>query len=369
MREPLLPAHIDLRDFPFMPLDVARLRDSAIVDEISGDEFRAAILLWCASWHQVPAGSLPKDPKQLSKFAGYGRVVSEWEKVAEGALYGWVECSDGRLYHPVVTEKALEAWEKKAEFTGKASARVEQAKAAAEARWGKKDTPSNGGGNEQSRSMNGASAHAEADVDADRCSSMPGALPKGNRQGQGIDRDRENACGDAREPTPRRIPDETERWVRSLVTDDRQPVFVDPDVTPIQAMLREPGIVRADVEAGVAAYLAKSRKRAKSWSDFDGWIRTAAKERIAGSPRGEFSPDAPTPLPDPAAIRRHQLGMALDHYRNRWHPNWPTSLKPDHPDCTTPEDVLEEARSIIDAERAMSPAERAEARGYAVARH
>ncbi|MCJ2131311.1 DUF1376 domain-containing protein, partial [Methylobacterium sp. E-045] len=106
-----MPAHIDLRDFAFMPLEVGRLRDSSIVDEITGDEFRAAILLWCASWHQSPAGSLPKDPKQLSKFAGYGRVVAEWERVAEGALYGWVECSDGRLYHPVIAEKAIEAWE------------------------------------------------------------------------------------------------------------------------------------------------------------------------------------------------------------------------------------------------------------------
>ncbi|WP_342163044.1 DUF1376 domain-containing protein [Methylobacterium sp. SD21] len=368
MRDPLVPAHIDLRDFPFMPLEVSRLRDSAIVDEISGDEFRAAILLWCASWHQVPAGSLPKDPKQLSKFAGYGRVVSEWEKVAEGALYGWVECSDGRLYHPVIAEKALDAWDKKSEFAGKASARAEQAKAAAEARWGKKDTPSGGGETEHSPRINGASAQANAGASDQHNGSMTGALPKGNRQGEGIDREKE-ACGDAREVRSRRQPDETEVWVRSLITDERQPVLVDPDVTPIRAILGEPGIVRADVEAGLAAFLAKSRRRAKSWADFDGWIRTAAKERIAGKPAGQRSSDAPTPLPTPTEFRRHQLVMAIDFYRGRWHPNWPTTLKPDHPDCATPEDVLEEARAVIDAEQAMSPAERAEARGYAMAQH
>lgn len=66
-----------------------RLRDSKIVDEVSGDEFRAAVLLWCAAWHQVPAASLPDDDAQLAKFAGYGRVVKEWLKHKAGALHGF----------------------------------------------------------------------------------------------------------------------------------------------------------------------------------------------------------------------------------------------------------------------------------------
>lgn len=369
MRDPLVPAHVDLRDFAFMPLDVARLRDSAIVDEVSGDEFRAAILLWCASWHQVPAGSLPNDPKQLSKFAGYGRVVAEWEKVAEGALYGWVECSDGRLYHPVVAEKALEAWEKKAEFTGKAVARAEQAKAAAEARWGKKGpSPSGGeGGAEPSESPADAT---DAGARDEQCGSMPGAMPKYKGQGQGEIRDRESPRF-ARDGGRR--PDECEVWVRNLVTGEH-PVSVDPDVTPIRAILLEPGIVREDVEAGIAAFLAKSRKRARSWTDFDRWIRTAAKDRIAGLPsaRGAAgSAAAPAPLPDPAKIRRGQIQIAAEHFRGRWHPNWPNTQRPDHPDCTLPEDVVEEARAIVDAEKAMSPAEMAASMGFVLtpARH
>jgi hypothetical protein len=34
----------------------------------------------------------------------------EWARIREQALEGWQLCSDGRLYHPVVAEKALEAW-------------------------------------------------------------------------------------------------------------------------------------------------------------------------------------------------------------------------------------------------------------------
>jgi hypothetical protein len=108
-----------------------------------------------------------------------------------------------------------------------------------------------------------------------------------------------------------------------------------------------------------------------SLSYFDRRLEEARSGQHAGrSPSGgaaKQDPERPTPLPDPVAIRRHQLGMATDFYRGRWHPNWPTTLKPDHPDCVTPEDVLEEARTIIDAERAMSPAERAERLGIAVA--
>jgi hypothetical protein len=105
-----------------MPLDVVRLRDSDIAAVSSGDEFRCAVLLWCASWHQVPAGSLPDDDIVLSQYAGFGRVVKEWKKVRPGALRGWVKCQDGRLYHPVVSEKANEAWQGRVKYREKKEA-------------------------------------------------------------------------------------------------------------------------------------------------------------------------------------------------------------------------------------------------------
>ncbi len=98
-----------------MPLDVVRLRDSDLAAMESPEACWAAVLLWCASWHQIPAASLPNDDRVLANLAGFGRVVKEWQKVKEGALRGWFECSDGRLYHPVIAEKANEAFSRKLE--------------------------------------------------------------------------------------------------------------------------------------------------------------------------------------------------------------------------------------------------------------
>lgn len=113
MTKPLVPAHVDLRDFAFMPLDAVRLRDSSLAVEASGDEFRAAVLLWCVAWHQVPAASLPDNDRVLANYVGFGRDLKSWRKVREGALRGFVPCDDGRLYHAILSQKAGESWEKK----------------------------------------------------------------------------------------------------------------------------------------------------------------------------------------------------------------------------------------------------------------
>ena len=105
----------DLRDFPFMPLDVRRLRDSELALTATDAGFRAAVLLWCCAWHQVPAGTLPDDDRQLSMMAGFGRSELEgWRAVREEALHGF-GIHDGRLHHPVIAEKAIEAWRRKCE--------------------------------------------------------------------------------------------------------------------------------------------------------------------------------------------------------------------------------------------------------------
>jgi hypothetical protein len=107
---PLVDPDTDLRDFRFMPLDVVRFAHSDLVTTAAPEEIVAAILLWGASWHQRPAASLPDDDRVLSQLAGYGRAVASWQAVKAGALRGFVKCSDGRLYHPVVAEKARDAW-------------------------------------------------------------------------------------------------------------------------------------------------------------------------------------------------------------------------------------------------------------------
>jgi hypothetical protein len=119
MTAPLVPASTNLRNFPRMPLDVARLCDSKIVSTVTGDEFRCAVLLWCKAWHQIPAGSLPNDEEELAKYAGMlgenqppplrKAAMKVWGKLRNGAMYGWIMCTDGRWYHPVIAEMVLAA--------------------------------------------------------------------------------------------------------------------------------------------------------------------------------------------------------------------------------------------------------------------
>lgn len=113
---PLVPPEVDLRDFPRMGLDVARLRGSELVVDQPPEICWAALMLWCAAWHEVPAGSVPNNEKWLADKAGYvsrGKIDLSWGQVRDSILRGFVECSDGRLYHAVTCEIALDAWSSK----------------------------------------------------------------------------------------------------------------------------------------------------------------------------------------------------------------------------------------------------------------
>lgn len=90
-----------------MPIETGRLLDSDLFALSSGDEFKAAVALWCKAWQQVPAASLPDDDRILACLSGAGEI---WRKVRGQALRGFVRCTDGRLYHPVIADKALQAW-------------------------------------------------------------------------------------------------------------------------------------------------------------------------------------------------------------------------------------------------------------------
>lgn len=113
---PMTPADCNLQDFKFMPLDVSRLRGSELASDETPEACWAAVLLWCASWHEIPAASIPDNRQWQAKACGYvarGKVAREWADVEAGALRNWIKCSDGRLYHPVVAEKAIDAWNSK----------------------------------------------------------------------------------------------------------------------------------------------------------------------------------------------------------------------------------------------------------------
>lgn len=107
-----------------MALDVVRLLDSDFMALTTGDEFKAGVALWAKSWNQHPAASLPNDDRVLAHLAGVDR--KRWAKLRTMALHGWVKCSDDRLYHPVVAEKACEAWADRKQYRSEKTSDAER---------------------------------------------------------------------------------------------------------------------------------------------------------------------------------------------------------------------------------------------------
>ena len=181
MTEPLTPSDCDLRDFEFMPLLVARLRDSDLATK-DPEGCWYAVLLWSASWHQVPAASVPDDDAALARLVGLGRDVKTFRKHKDTALHRFVRCSDGRLYHPVVAERANLAWQEKLEYAPKKAARKAKAKLAADVRWGKQQASG-----EQCSEHDGGMLDASETDAPSIAASTPLAMPKGRGRGKEID--------------------------------------------------------------------------------------------------------------------------------------------------------------------------------------
>lgn len=131
---PLTPADCDLRGFDNLQLDVDLLPKSKLANYAEAEAFRAAVLLWCEAWKQVPAASLPDDDLELRAMVGLQRDAETWARIKKDALSKFVKCSDGRLYHEILAEKANKAWESRLRYRalGKAGAEA-RAKAQAEA--------------------------------------------------------------------------------------------------------------------------------------------------------------------------------------------------------------------------------------------
>ncbi len=89
-----------------MPVVIRRLLQSDTWVLGTDSERSAAIALWLESWHQIPAASLPNNDRMLAHLA----QSRSWNRVKKHVMAGFTLCNDGRWYHPVVSEKALESW-------------------------------------------------------------------------------------------------------------------------------------------------------------------------------------------------------------------------------------------------------------------
>ena len=137
--QPLTPVGCDLRDLPGFMLNTERLLASELWALATGDEFRAAVALWCRAWKQVPAASLPNDFTTIAAFAGETRPW--FMKHKDIVLRGFILCSDGRLYHRTLSEDATRAWEKKLRRSTERNADAERLKQWRERRKNGDETP------------------------------------------------------------------------------------------------------------------------------------------------------------------------------------------------------------------------------------
>lgn len=108
---PMADSSLNVQGYDYMPLLGARLFASdfyalAVRNPRGGI---AGQKLWWTAWQQVPAGSLPANEYSLCTFADFGSDMRSWKRAREVAMHGFILCSDGRYYHPLIVELARKA--------------------------------------------------------------------------------------------------------------------------------------------------------------------------------------------------------------------------------------------------------------------
>jgi hypothetical protein len=122
---PLSPRDCDLRGLEWMPLFGYRLKGSDTWRSASLEARGVMIPLWWTAWSEAPAGSLPDDDAFMASACGI-TDMRIWKRLREVVLRGFVMCSDGRFYHPVLCVEAKRTWEKRVKARTKKAAQREE---------------------------------------------------------------------------------------------------------------------------------------------------------------------------------------------------------------------------------------------------
>ena len=199
--QPLIPNDTDIDGLDGFMLNTDRLMASELWALSTGEEFKAAMALWCRAWKQQPPGSLPSDDRVLAAFSGAG---PRWKKVRDMALRGFVKCSDGRLYHSTLCEDVMRAAKKKAE-------RRERTKAATKERQRKRNEQRDVGHDVQRDVQRDVGHDVQRDVQRDvthdvQRNEVPGTGQ--DRTGQGNCLGRDDAASEPRRSRKHRLPDD-----------------------------------------------------------------------------------------------------------------------------------------------------------------
>lgn len=252
MTEPLTTLEHDVSGMDGFMLDTDKLMASELWALSSGEEFKAAIGLWCRAWKQKPAGSLPNDPKVLAAFSGAG---PRWSKVKDVALRGFILCSDGRLYHKTLCEDVHRAAASKA-------LRQERTRAATEARKSKRDVKRDDNTDDERdvpQNPNVTKSHSIAEHSIAEHGRDKAGLGSARDNSVILEQKLREAAGWEREPHP-----------KLCVTG------------PIEALLTNGADLELDVLAVVRSLSPGVRKRT-SWNYFIDAIAEARDRRIAAS--------------------------------------------------------------------------------------
>lgn len=313
--DPLTPPDCDLRGLPYMPLDVIRLIDSDMFAETTGDEFKAAVALWCKSWTQVPAASLPNKDMVLAHLSGN---AAKWKRIKEGAMRGWILCSDDRWYHPVVAEKALAALPGREEFNHKRSAEAERKareredrKALFEMLRGHGVVPD---WNVSTKALRAMAAEylsqkpPERVTDTKRDMSQPVTVCKGEKKGEGE--------GELTSKTSSSSSQASTEVGADLQRDDDDQPRESKRATAIAAALREDGIDATAGDAIVLAWAAEPRvtkdvltlaiARARQFKPGEAIGLVYLDKAVQTVLQRQSAPAAAVPAPTPQATRKPQ---------------------------------------------------------------
>jgi hypothetical protein len=137
--------------------------------------------LWWEAWQQCPAGSLPADDATLCRMSDFGADLKSWARVKTIALHGFILCSDGRYYHPLICREAIAAFERRVRERNR------------KAKWrAQRDGDEHGGPQDVPRDTTGTRRGQDEDEarDTKRDETVTSALTGQDRTGQDITKER-----------------------------------------------------------------------------------------------------------------------------------------------------------------------------------
>lgn len=300
-----------MSQFPTMPVGVDRyLADTAhLTLEEQGVHFRLQIYAW-----RSPGCCLPDDDTRLARMLGIS--LKRWVTLKASVMALW-SLKDGTWVNDQVAREH--------EFvTGK----IEKKRAAGKLGGRPKSLQNNDEG-KASGSENRKQNESEPKPATATATESP-KVPKG----MGQDRFEEFRAVYPKRNTAFPTAPARKRWLAAIKRG------VDPE----------------EVIAGARAYAAEQSRIGKAGTEFvktaDSWLyqerwkdHAQAAEAVLGSPKPTLSPDQD---------RRHRLRLAIDHFRDEWRQGTDEQYRPGTGGCTTPADIIEEARVAVATERILA---------------